>query len=317
MPVEIILYQIFILAIIALIGALGSKLGIISLQSKDFLAKLIFNITLPSMLLTNFSKIDLTPDLLSNSISVLYLAAFVLLFMLSFGFMTSRFLHLTRGEAGIFRLHSMMGNIIYLGFPVISALFGKEGLLYASIFTLVSNILMWTVGVITVSNGKNVPLKQNIKRILNPNTAAIILGFVLFLSSVKMPKFIIDSIGGLGSTNTFLSMIYIGSVLWYADVRKLLWKKMIWVLSFNRLILVPFILLGLYYLSGLVLPVKPDALVASVLIMQASMPCMVNVVIMVNILGEDDTIATANVFVSTILSILTLPLILYVMGLII
>jgi predicted permease len=310
MPVEITLYQIFILSILASAGVLGSKFGVITQTSKDFLARIIFNITLPSMLLTNFSRIEITPRLLTNSLAVLMLAAFVLLFMLFAGYLGSRILKLERSDAGIYRLHSMLGNIIYLGFPVISALYGEEGLLYASIFTLVSNILMWTVGVMTISDGKNSTLRQNISRIVNPNTIAILTGFILFISSVKLPKFVLDSIGGLGGTNSYLSMIYIGSVLFFADVKELIGKKNVWVLTASRLLVVPMLLLLLFILAVTVAGLKIDTLVASVLILQASMPCMVNVVIMVNILGGNDRIATANVFLSTLLSLFTLPLML-------
>jgi len=310
MPVNIIINQILILTILVLIGITGSRVKIVTPVSKDFLARIIFNITLPAMLFTNFSRIDLTPRLLSNSLMVLVISALVLLFMLSAGILTSKILRLKPGEAGIFRLHSMLGNIIYLGFPVISSLFGKEGLLYASIFTLVSNFLMWTVGVITITNGRPVSIRSGIRHFLNPNTIAIVSGFILFLMSVKLPAVIIDSLGGLGSTNTYLSMLYIGAILYFASVKEMITNLTIYILSFNRLILIPFILIGIFYLLNTLFPGKLDPQVISVIVMQSAMPCMVNVVIMVNILGEDDRIATANVFVSTILSIITLPLIL-------
>jgi malate permease and related proteins len=310
MPVNIIINQILILVILVMTGIIGSGLRVITPPAKDFLAKIIFNITLPAMLFTNFSMVDLTPRLLNNSLMVLLLATLSLLFMLFVGWLTSRILRLKHGDAGIFRLHSMMGNIIYLGFPVISALFGKEGLLYASIFTLVSNFLMWTVGLLVITRGKEVSVRRNLKHFFNPNTIAIVSGFILFLLSVKLPPIILDSLGGLGSTNTYLSMLFIGSILFYASVRDMISNIAIYVLSFNRLILVPFLLVSIFMFANTIFPGKIDPLVISVIVMQSAMPCMVNVVIMVNILGENDSIATANVFVSTLLSILTLPLIL-------
>jgi predicted permease len=127
---------------------------------------------------------------------------------------------------------------------------------------------------------------------------------------VKLPKIILDSVGGLGGTNTYLSMIYIGSVLFFANASKLAGNRAVYVLALNRLIIVPLILLGIFILVNTVFPALIDREVISVLVMQAAMPCMVNVVIMVNILGEDDAIATANVFITTLLCIVTLPLIL-------
>ncbi|MBE0679431.1 MAG: AEC family transporter [Bacteroidales bacterium] len=153
------------------------------------------------------------------------------------------------------------------------------------------------------------------EKIFNINTIAIITGFVLFLLSVKLPPIILDSVGALGSTTTYLSMIYIGAMLYYADGKKMLGNRNVYLLSVNRLLLVPFLLIGIFALLNYFFPDLLRREVLNVVVMQAAMPCMVNVVIMVNILGKDDDIATANVFVSTILSVITLPLILLSLGL--
>lgn len=306
----IILRQIGLLATVVLIGLLACRAGVITALTRDFLAKLIFHVTLPAMLFTSFSTIEVTPVLLANSLQALLLSVIVLLFMLAAGWVTTKVTGLQGPHGSVFRLHSMLGNIIYLGLPVISAQFGKEGVLYASIFVLVSNILMWTLGVAIVAPGKQVSLKIKLRRIFNINTIAIVAGFFLFLFSVRMPPFILDSVGALGKSNTWLSMIFIASVLYFADGGTMLKNKNSYLLTFNRLLLVPFILLGLFILADRLLPGVLHREVVNIMVMQAAMPCMVNVVIMVNILGQDDGTATANVFVSNIFSIITLPLIL-------
>ncbi len=111
-------------------------------------------------------------------------------------------------------------------------------------------------------------------------------------------------------------MIYIGAVLWFADGRKMMRNRAVYLLSLNRLIIVPLMILGIFILISHFFPSLTDSKVVSVLVMQAAMPCMVNVVIMVNILGGDDGIATANVFISTLLSVITLPLILMIISMI-
>ena len=310
MALGIVIRQIAILAILVLIGMAASRAKVISSETKDFLAKVIFYVTLPALLFTNFSKITLTPELLSNSLQALLLSLCVLLFMLLAGWLTSKIAGLKSGPAAIFRLHSMLGNIIYLGLPLVSSQFGQEGLLYGSIFILVSNILMWTVGVAVITPGKAFSLRGSIRKIFNINTVAIITGFILFLLSIKLPPFILDSVGSLGGTTTYLSMIFIGSVLYYADGRKMLRNKNVYLLSLNRLLIVPFIIIGIFALLNYFFPFLLKKEVLSVMVMQAAMPCMVNVVIMVNILGENDDTATANVFVSTVLSVITIPLIL-------
>jgi predicted permease len=310
MAVNIIINQILMLAVLVLIGLIASYLKVLTQVSKDFLAKIIFNITLPAMVFTNFSRIDITPRLLSNSVLFLFLSIFVLLFMLFVGWVTSRLLKLTKDEKGIFRIHSMLGNIMYLGFPVISSLFGNEGLLYASIFALVSNIMMWTIGVMTISASRESSVLKSLRHVINPNSIAIVIGFIFFLLSFKLPKILLDPLSGLGSSNTYLSMLYIGSVIYFASIRKMIRNVAIYFLAFNKLILVPFILLGIFIFVNSILPVKIDNLLIYVLILQAAMPCMINVVLLVNYLGEDDGLATANVFLTTILCIITLPVIL-------
>ena len=314
MHIGIILNQILILSILILVGIIGSKASVITKDTNDMLAKIIFNITLPLALLTNFSRIDVTPKLLSNSLLVICLSILVLLFMLFAGWLATRLFRMKSSDAVIFKSHSLFGNIIFLGFPLITSLFGEEGLLYAGMFQVVSNMFMWTIGVIILNQGKNNSLKKNLLHILNPNTIAVLIGFTMFLFSVKLPQFLLKPLGGLGDSNTYLSMVYIGAVLYFTSVKVLFNNKIVYLLSFNRLLLVPAIMLFLFIAVNYLLPVKIEPLVISVLILQAAMPAMVNIVIMAKIFGADDNLATANVFMTTLLSIITLPLILFLLG---
>lgn len=310
MQTQIIFTQILILSILVIVGILASKAGVITTETKDFLAKIIFNITLPLMLLCNFSRINITPEILSNSLIVIVLTLLVLLFMLFFSWLTTRIFKMTKRESSIFKAHSVFGNIIYLGFPLIFALYGEEGLLYASMFQLVSNMLMWTVGVIILNQGKETTIWQNVKHVLNPNTFAILIGFIMFLFSLKLPPVLMKSFGALGDSNTNLSMLYIGSMMFYTSLKGVLNNKEVYLLTINKLILVPCLLLSIFAGWNLFFPGEINVLVVSVLLMQAAMPAMVNIVIMAKIFGADDQLGTANVFVSTIISLLTLPLLL-------
>lgn len=308
METRIIISQIIILAIVVLIGAVAAKFRVLTPASKDMLSKLIFNISLPLMLFTNFLRIEATPRLIANSFTVLFAAGLVILLLLLIGWISARLFKLKDREAAVFKAHSMFGNTIFLGFPLILALYGPEGLLYATMFQLVSNILMWTIGVIVLSHGNGVSWKKSILKVLNPNTIATLTGLVFFMFSVKLPEILVRPMAELGSANTWLSMLYIGAMLVFASVGDLLRNKSIYIISFNRLIFAPAILITFFYILGTVADVAPDKLVSSVIILEASMPCMVTVVIMAKEFGADDHLAVGNVFVSTIISILTLPL---------
>lgn len=309
MQTTIILSQIFILSVVVLIGAISARYKILTLDTKDMLSGVIFNISLPLMLFTNFLKLDATPRLLANSFVVLSVSGFVVMFMLLGGWIATKVFGIKGREAAVFKAHSMFGNTIFLGFPLISALFGAEGLLYASMYQLVSSIIMWSVGVVVLSHGEGISWKKSLLRVVNPNTIATLLGLAFFLLSLRLPKMVITPLAELGAANTWLSMLYIGAMLYFSDHGAMLKRKSIYVLSFNRLIFLPAVLIALFYIAATVAIGSPDKLVSSVIILEASMPCMATVVIMAKEFGADDALAVSNVFVSTIFSILTLPVV--------
>jgi len=309
MGTTIVISQIFILAVVVLIGVIAAKFRALTPDSKDMLSKVIFNISLPLMLFTNFLKLDATPRLLVNSFTVLALSFSVILFMLLASWISSRLYRIPDPEKSVFQVHSMFGNTIFLGFPLIRALYGEEGLLYASMFQLISTILMWTIGVIVLTRGNGVSWKKSLLKVLNPNTIAIITGLFFFVFSIKLPEILIKPLSELGSANTWLSMLYVGAMLSFTNVRGLLSKKSHYLVSINRLIFIPAIFISLFWILNNIIGLTPDKLVSSVVILEASMPCMVTVVIMAKEMGADDKQAVGNVFVSTIFSILTLPLV--------
>jgi len=310
METSIIISQIFILAIVVLIGVIAAKLKVLTIESKDMLSKVIFNISLPLMLFTNFLKLDATPRLLTNSFTVLSVSGIVIFFMLLAGWSVTKLFNFKGREAAVFKAHSMFGNTIFLGFPLITALYGVEGLLYASMYQLVSTIIMWTAGVIILTHGDERSWKKSIARVLNPNTIATLLGLLFFVFSIKLPALIVKPLSELGAANTWLSMLYIGAMLVLADVGGLLGRKSLYILSINRLIIVPAIMISVFAAFSAITGFSHDKTVAAVIILEASMPCMASVVIMAKELGADDHLAVGNVFVSTIISILTLPMVL-------
>lgn len=313
MQTEVVITQIFILAIVVLIGAIAAGFKVFTSESKDVLSKVIFNISLPLMLFTNFFKLDATPRLIANSLTILALSGFVILFLLLLGWISVKVFRFQGSEAAVFKAHSMFGNTIFLGFPLITALYGVEGLLYGSMFQLVSTILMWSVGVVILNQTNGTSWKKSLIKVLNPNTIATLAGLIFFLFSLKLPNILLKPMSELGAANTWLSMLYIGAMLAFSNVGSLLRKKSLYIISFNRLIFAPVLLIAIFYFIGTLTGFTPDKLVLSVIILEASTPCMATVVIMAKEFGSDDRLAVGNVFISTLISILTLPLIVMVL----
>lgn len=313
MQQSIIFEQIAFLAVLVLIGVFTSKIGVIKEQTRDALVKIIFNITLPLLLFTNFSKLELTPLILKNSIMVIIISLALILIMLLFAFLFSKMFRMKHEQRSVFIPHNAFGNVLYFGFPVVNALFGDLGLFYASLYAFVSIMLLWTIGIYVITRKGGMSFRMSIRNMINPNSVAILAGFVFFLFNIEIPEILLKPFVSLGGTTIYLSMLYIGALLGLMNIKGVFTSKLVYLTSFNKNLLFPFLFVLVFavltnnILKGL------DPLIISVLIIEASMPCMANIVIVAKMYNVDDHLATANVFISTVLSMVTLPFIYWLM----
>ncbi|MEE4213554.1 MAG: AEC family transporter [Bacteroidales bacterium] len=314
MQQSVIIEQILFLAVLVLIGVIASRIGVIREKERDGLVKIIFNITLPLLLFTNFSKLEMTPEILRNSYLLIIISLVVIVLMLLLAWLSSLFFRMNHAQLSVFIPHNAFGNVLYFGFPVVNALFGELGLFYASIYAFVSIMLLWTVGIYVITRKGGTSFRRSMKNMLNPNSVAILAGFILFLLKVKIPGFLLKPFVSLGDTTIYLSMLYIGALLGLMKVRGVFSNKYVYLTSINKTLLFPFIfILGFAALNnytGIVI----DPLIVSVVIVEAAMPCMANIVIIAKMYRVDDQLATANVFISTLMSIVTLPFIYWLMS---
>ncbi|TVR68508.1 MAG: AEC family transporter [Marinilabiliales bacterium] len=308
MQSEIIITQIIMLGIVVIIGAAAAKTGIITENLKEGIASLVFNITLPLLILSSFTALDITWDLLRNGIMVIILAYLAIFFMLMTGRFSARLQKMRPETSSIHVMHTAFGNIVFLGFPLMDALFpGGQGLFYATLFYLVSNSVMWTAGVNILSNKHKPDTTSTVKNLLNPNTLAFVIGIALMMGRVNLPAVIDVPLRGLGQTTHYLSMLYIGGMLAQTNIRGVFAMKRVYLLSLNKMIVSPAILIILFSLLLRVFSLEMDTVAFSVVVLQAGTPCMAIIVVLARRFNADDIHATENVFVTTLFSILTLP----------
>lgn len=313
MQQSVIIEQILYLAILVIIGVIASKIGVIREKERDGLVKIIFNITLPLLLFTNFSKLEMTPEILRNSYLLIIISLAVITLMLLFAWLSSLFFRMSHAQKSVFIPHNAFGNVLYFGFPVVNALFGELGLFYASIYAFVSIMLLWTVGIYVITRKGGTSFRRSMKNMLNPNSIAIMAGFILFLLNIKIPGFLLEPFISLGDTTIYLSMLYIGALLGLMKIRGVFSSKYVYLTSINKTLLFPFIFIMAFAALNKYTGAIIDPLIVSVVIVEAAMPCMANIVIIAKMYKVDDQLATANVFISTLMSIVTLPFIYWLM----
>lgn len=314
MQFGVIIYQISVLGILALIGVFTSRKKILPDNAGQTLHSIVFSITLPLLIVSSLSKLEISGDIIKNGALVIVFAYMAIILQLTIGYFSAKAMKLSEVHANLHRVHSFFGNIVFLGFPLIDALFPDgEALLYAALYQLVTNTILWTTGVLLLSREKTKSRTANIKKLINPNTIALSIGFLMMIFSIKLPPILQDSLGNLGKTTLYLAMLYIGILLGKSRIDSVLTKLQTFILSFNKLFLVPVILMfmiyGLQQLIGFNFPFVPF----SVVVIEAATPCGTILVIIAKNYGSDDKLAMENVVLSTIISIVSLPFVYFML----
>ena len=235
--------------------------------------------------------------------------------LLLFGTISAKLLKLESKAYTIHRIHTTFGNIAFLGYPLLDSLFpGGKGLLFAVVYHIVVSSMLWTIGVMLFNKNKKIKLAQSLKHLINPNTIAFALGIVAFLVKLELPYILDKTFSGLGGTTIYLSMIYIGMMLSRISIKGTFKELQIYVVSVNKMIIVPFILLFVIKFTESIFGFEMDIIAKSVVVLQTAMPCMAMIVIIATEFKSDPELAAKNVFLTTLLSALTLPVVYWFIG---
>ena len=145
---QAIINQIVILGILAICGTLAYRLEVIKDSAKEVIEKLVFYITLPLLIITKLSTLELTSEILRNGGFVIVGSYIVFSIQIGIGKLGAKLFKLDDPKYVIHELHSFLGNIVFLGFPLLDAIYpGGEAILYAALYQLAMNSILWTYGV--------------------------------------------------------------------------------------------------------------------------------------------------------------------------
>lgn len=285
--------QIFLLVAI---GYLLSKLGMLVLVTRKQLTDLVIYVILPCNIVESF-QVDLTHDLLISAgiVLVLGFAAQGLYALLNL-FLYRRFD--ARRQINL-KYGTICSNAGFMGLPLSLAIFGPTGLMYASVALLPIRLFMWSAG---LSLYTSTTKKQVLKTLAtHPCIIAVFVGFALMLSGLQLPAFLNDTIDSLGNCCTALSMVVIGAILSDVDPRTVLEPAVLYYVVI-RLIAIPAFLFGVLWL------LKVDALVTGIIVILSAMPAGSTTAMLAQKYDQDPEFASKMVFLSTLASLVTLPL---------
>lgn len=278
-----------------LLGAVAQKTGIIQKAGRPTLIGLLINITLPCMILHSFER-EVTPEGLVTAGQALLISAACCLAAYALGRLLWR--GQTDERKAVLVFATMFSNAGNAGLPVVALVFGDMGVFYASFFLIPIRVFMWTLGLGQFMPGRGGARWKAL--LLNPSLMVVFVGLALMLLSLRLPAPLSGAIANVGDMTGPLSMMIIGASLAEMKPRDAL-DGGAFALSAVRLLVIPLLtLLALRLLNA-------DTLLTQVSATLLAMPAATNTAILAERYGRDHRFAAKCVFVTTILSLVTVP----------
>lgn len=298
--IEILSNQLIIFAIIMFIGLIAAKSNILSDNSSKETSNIILNIANPALILSSYN-VEATEDIINNLLLTAFYSTIVIAVGIVFAIVfTSR---LEGDRKKVLRFAAVIGNSGYMGFPLVAAVFGSTGLLYASIFAITYNIATWTFGDMVMSGVKMEDKKSVVKKLVtNPSLIAVFVGLFLFLIGVKFPHVVSEPLRLLGGLTGPLSMLLLGEKMSKIDFKKALKDRDIYYGIFLRLILIPIV--SLVILKVLKAPID----ILNVIFVTMAMPSAIMTVLLSDKYNRDVEFASQLTVITHAVCIITIPL---------
>lgn len=306
---ETILTSILTLGLAMAIGFVAVKTGYISEDVKNAISKVIIKITMPILVITALTKVTLDRAKIVNSLLVVAIAIGSIAVLYGIGILISRMFRMDRPRAIVQQCLTAFGNVVFLGYPLIRAIYGEEGMLYAALYGFANDLFVWTLAVYQLATiaGKGKTPRENLKNLINPATIAFVISFIMMVFGLKFTGILGTVLDGIGGMTTYLSMLFIGGTLALVDFRKIYKRVSLFLLVAVKMLIVPVLLVLLLRLFPL------DSMVKGIIILQVAMPSQTILTILTTEYKGDVIWAAEGVFITTIASLATLPAIYYFM----
>jgi len=299
-----ILDTLFKLCAAMAVGFGLNRAKILNDEANASLSGLIITVTCPALILYSVCKQT------EVNLQVLYLLGLGVILYAVLPFAAAGLTALLRpghGKRGVYRMLLVFGNVTFMGFPVAQALYGEQAIFYMNIFNIPFTLLIFTLGITLLREKGDAPVTAlRAKDILSPGFLSGILSLVIYFAQVPVPSVIVNTLGFIGGVTTPLSMVAIGSMIAGFSFREVLGERKLFLLSGLKLLLFP----ALGFLGARLL--FQDPMLAGVVVISLGMPSASLCAMVSRQYGTPLQASTAamGVFVTTILSVITLPLML-------
>lgn len=295
----VLLQQMGILFVYMMIGYVACKKEYFDQEFGKKLSWLVVNVANPmlaiSAVVNNEEQIAKKDFYVTVLLAICFYAFFLILAQI-----LPRLIGVQKSDIGVYKMMTTFNNIGFMGFPVIAAAYGNGALIYAVPFSIMFNILCYTWGIQTLCGGGE---KGNWKRIINIGTISGIISIVLFFMQIPVPKMICSLSAGLGNLTGPLSMLVIGISIAAMELKDLFTDVKLLKFALIKLLAVPVAAMLL------VCQVIDNRLICEVFLVMMATPAASMCAMLSQQYGGDYELAAKGVALTTILSVVTMPIV--------
>lgn len=305
----VIAFQAAVMFILLLCGYFMYKFKFLSDETTKQLSNIVITIVYP-IVIVNAYLTDFDPAKLKGllwSLGLSFLAHIVLIIGSVIAVRKGRKNYETE------RLAVVYTNCGFMGIPLVSSVFGNEGVFFLTGYITIMNIFMWTHGVVVMNGGEKKPVKETVRELvkilLSPAILSVVIGLFFFFSGIKLPEIITQPLDYLGALNTPLAMIVSGATIAKAGLKQAFAHKRIYFVQAAKLVIIPLALAPILAVMELF---GADHIVTSTVLMIAAAPTASATIMFAYRFGKDENYASHHFALSTVASILTMPLVMVV-----
>jgi predicted permease len=289
-----------ILFTIVVLGYALCKLGYMGDKFDQKLSSIVIDVTCPALILSSVMGAEL-PDR-SLILPLLGIGFLTYILLLVFGFWVPRFVAKSRDEQGMIGFALMFANVGFIGYPIVSAIFGPKAVFYAALLNIPNTFFIFTAGVMLVKGEHNMK-SLSAKVLFSPAMIAAFVAALMVAFGVHTPDIIARPVTMVGNITIPAALMVIGSSMARLPLKEIIGSPKVYVASLLRLVVVPLSVYFLFRFCGVsdVINNINTVIIAMPVASYGTMFCLKY--------GRNPSLMTEMTFVTTLGSILTIPLI--------
>ena len=296
-----IITQMAALFILILVGFGAARLKMIDGRFSQQLSVFVINISSPCLILASVLG-DVSPDK-GLILPVLAIGCITYAFFVAVAMLLSRLLSKDRDMQGIYGFMLTFGNVGFIGYPIVASIFGNNALFYASLLNIQFTLLAFSLGMKMIQGGPG-GLKLEWKTLVSPAMIACYLSVLIVVFDIKgLPDIIVTPVTLLGNITVPAALLIIGTSMAQMKLTQIFTGRLVWLVSALRLLVLPVVI---YYMTRL-MGFSDDILGINTVL--AAMPVGTYGAMFCLQYGKDETVMVQGILISTLLSIISIPLI--------